>query len=191
MSSPITQVTSYQPVNSHAGWHSNSSSDCTIGVFLAGDSTMPKRLLAALSRMFHVQFVVSESGGTAGCKAGLLLGYSRKAAMEVSRSGLRCLAFLGNPVKPTPRNGVDIQLSSAPYLAECLRGKSMPDKAIDRLAPLVPEAGDEILARSADDILWLRCREGAGAVDLVAIQLLDLVENDYLYAHLQKDDWAR
>ena len=191
MSSPITQVVSYQPVNSHAGWHSNASSDCTIGVFLAGDATLPKRLLDALSFMFHVQFVVSESEGTAGYKAALLLGFSREAAIEVSRRGLRCLAFLGNPVKPTPRNGADIQLSLTPYLAECLRGKSVPDKSIDRIVPLMPEAEDEILARRGDDVLWLCRREGAGAVDLVATHLFDLVENDYLYAHLQKDDWAR
>lgn len=162
-----------------------------IGVFLANDCSAPKRLLDALSSFLAVQFVEFDEVNGPHCDAALLFGVSREKAVEVALKGVRCLAVMGGQPTATGSPLAGVQLSSAPYLARCLRGRTMSDKEIQRINCLKEEAGDEVVARKGDDILWIHRKEGASGVDLVAMQPPDLAGKEHLYEHFQKDDWAR
>jgi hypothetical protein len=162
-----------------------------IGVFLAGESSIPQRLLEAISTLLPVQFIVFDELDSASCDEVLLFGVSRQRAMEVSLSGVRCMAFVGGHSVTTSSPLTEVTFSSAPCLAGYFRGRKLSDNSIDRISCLKAEAGDEVVARKGDDILWIHRKEGAAGVDLVAMQPPDLAGKEYLYNHFQKDDWAR
>jgi len=152
---------------------------------------MPKRLLEAITNLLPLQFVMLDELDRAHCDAALLFGVSRQKAMEVSLSGLRCLAFIGGQLVPTVSSRADIHLSSTPYLVQCFRGRTLSDNGIHQIRRLKKEIGDEVVARKDDDILWIHRGEGASAVDLVAMEPPDLADKDYLFRHFQRDNWVR
>ena len=152
---------------------------------------MPKRLLAAVGSIFHVEFVLAEEINSAGLDAALLFGVPRDEAEKFAQRGVRSMAFLpdSSPIAPGDN---EIKFSAASFLAQCLRSRKLSDKSLTHVAPLKAKTGDEIVASRRDDPFWMhRTENGVVALDLVAAQPNELSQNDYLYKHLEKDNWAR
>jgi len=149
-----------------------------------------RRLFDALALLYSVDFagaseMLQSSGGTA-----ILFDVDRQQAVRCAESGLRCLAFLkGSEAVSLPPGNVN--LASTPYLDRCFRGRTLPDKTLERAFPLKAEAGDEVVARKGDVILWLHRQQGIAALDLVAMEPPDLADDGYLFQHCQWDDWIR
>lgn len=162
-----------------------------IGVFLAEGSSDPVGLLDALSSLFSVEFSVFDEADRADYDAALLFGVSREKAVAIAFGISRCMAFIrAQPVRAAEHPS-EIHLNSTPYLAQCLRGRTLSDKAIEQISYLREEPGDEVVARRDNDILWIHRSQGNSSIDLVAIEPPELTPADYLFNYFQKDNWAR
>jgi hypothetical protein len=162
-----------------------------IAVFPAGELSRQQRLLKAVSQLCMVDIVAGLEADLEGYQAALLFGVFREQAVRIAASGLHCMAFIGGPTFPVSSPSAAVRLSSNSCLPQCFRGRTLPDKAIERVCPLKPEAGDEVLAWKGDDILWLHGKQGASEVDLIAMEPAALADDGYLFEHFQKDNWLR
>ena len=162
-----------------------------IAIFPAEQMLRPNRLLEALSELYWVDFVEWADGKKQLYDAAFLFGVSREKAVEAASSGLRCLAFIGGQTVPVASASQAVCLSASSCLPQCFRGRTLPDKAIERVCPLKPEAGDEVLARKGDDILWLHRKKGVSGIDLVAMEPPALADGGYLFEHFQSGNWLR
>ncbi len=161
-----------------------------MGVLAGRDALLPKRLLDAVGNIFHVDFVAIEENNSAELDAALLFGVPRDKAEEFAQGGVRSMAFLSETPGTAPA-GNKIQFGTTSHLAECFRGKRLADKSLTQFAPIVAQAGDDIMASRGGEPFWLRRNGSLGVLDLVAAQPIELTEGDYLYKHLDQDDWAR
>jgi hypothetical protein len=148
-------------------------------------------LLKVVSQLHAVGIVAGQEADLSSYQAALLFDASREHAIRIAASGLRCLAFIGGHTAPVSCLSDNVCLSSSPHLPQCFRGRALPDKAIERVCHLEAEAGDEVLARKGDDILWLHRKKGASVVDLVAMAPPNMADGDSLFQHFQTDNWAR
>jgi len=160
-------------------------------VFVAVEFSYCQRLLNILGQLYSVDFVTDQEVDRRYCEAAILIGVSRDKALEASANGMRCLAFIGGQIVPSLSLSKDVCLGSSSYLPQYFRGRTLPDKAIGRVYYLKMEAGDEVLARKGDDILWLHRKEGTLSMDLVAMEPPSMDKEDSLFQHFQRDNWAR
>ncbi len=163
----------------------------TIAIFPEEAVYRRQHLFKALSELFSVDFAGRGDLDCKSCDGMLLFDVNRQQAIAAARSGLRSLAFINDgPAVSLKCEGM-VSCASVPLPGHGLRGCQLSDKTLDQARSLKAEAGDEILARKGEAILWLRRKEGGAAVDLVAMEPPGLAENDYLFPHFQRDDWAR
>jgi hypothetical protein len=162
-----------------------------ISVFPAEEFLRRQSLLQVVSQLYAVDIVAGQEADLNCYQAALIFGESCELAVRVATSGLRCLTYIDGPAVPVTSPSMGVRLSLTPHLPQCFRGRTLTDKAIDRICHLKAEAGDEILARKGDDLLWLRRKEGASVVDLVALAPPEVADDDSFFQHFQKDNWMR
>ncbi len=160
-------------------------------VFPAEKFSRHQGLLQVIGQIYALDIVAGQEADLRCCQAALLFDVSREQAISIAASGLRCLAFIGGQIVPVVSPSEPVCFGSTPNVPKYFRGRMLPDKAMDRACHLSVEAGDEILARKGDDILWLHRKAGTSFVDLVAMALPNLADGDSLFQHFQRADWMR
>jgi hypothetical protein len=162
-----------------------------IGISSNQEYSHRERLWQALSLLYSVDFVAGEELDPRFLDAAILFRATRQQASDVARSGLRCLAFLEGDRAPVSSISTDISFTTASYLSQCFRGRTLADRTIDRVSSLGSEGNDEVVARKGKDILWVHSQTEAAGQDLVATAPPNLAESDYLFQHFQSENWMR
>ena len=162
-----------------------------IGVFPAGEFPRRQRLWQALSQLYPVDFVAIQEPQQRGCDAALVFGLERTQQIRSVNPGLRCVTFIQEKLTAVQSAAADICFSRLEFLAPSFRGRTLPDKTIDRIALVKPQAGDEIVAKKGGEILWIHRSEGGAAWDVVAVEPPEMANGEYLYQHFHRDSWVR
>jgi hypothetical protein len=102
--------------------------------------------------------------------------------MVVSR-GLRC--FLTDTPTGLIKGGYRVDFGQSPLLDPRLRDRSLEEQYEGPFATLVPDPGDEVVASSGGQPLWMIRRQGGTLIDIVACGLEELDENEGLWNHLR------
>jgi len=96
-----------------------------------------------------------------------------------------------NAAKKVARNSPAVKFGSSGSLNPSLQEQVMEDGDLLEFLPLAPMAGDEILASSDGQPLWILRGKGAESVHLVGALPLPLLENDYLWKHFRAGCFIR
>ncbi|MGA2556120.1 MAG: hypothetical protein ABSG04_07585, partial [Verrucomicrobiota bacterium] len=96
-----------------------------------------------------------------------------------------------NAAKKVTRNSPAVKFGSSASLNPSLQGQVMEDDDLLEFLPLAPMAGDEILASSDGQPLWILRGKGAESVHLVGVLPLPVLENDYLWKHFRAGCFIR
>jgi hypothetical protein len=153
---------------------------------------VPGALLEALSSLVPVDFRLVSDLDWTDYDGALFIGVPERNLERLCRGGGRSLAVpRDSETRPCREPEADVQLSNSAVLEECLRGRTLPDPAIEEVRLVERRPGDVVLARKGVDPLWIYREVGGSQLHLVAMDLPSLHEQEYLYHHLQKDRWAR
>jgi hypothetical protein len=160
-----------------------------IAVFPGENLTREPRLWQGLAELFGVEFVPGTSACADGIDFAILLDATRAQALELARSHVRCLAYLGGDAIPlTPRTPV--QFSNVPALHPLFRGRTVPDDRLLSSHKLTAEPGESILAAAGDRTLWIRRTEGKRSLDLAAAMFPSPKDPLALVEHFRIGNWA-
>lgn len=162
-----------------------------IALFSAVQAFPSERLLKPLEQLHSVQFVRGEELRTGLYDAALIFGTTREFAIRAARSGLRCMAFLGGDSQPVRSGLADVRLSPNGYLDGSLRGLVLPDRGLRHIRHIEAQPGEQVVAWSGDDALWIHRPEGRSAIDLVAMDPPDAREGEHLFSYFEKENWVR
>jgi hypothetical protein len=160
-----------------------------VGVFPSSALVSHTRLFTALQELCGVSFAADLKLDGRDCDAAVVFGALRGEAIQIARSGVRCLAFVGGPVKAVQCGSADVSLAHTSYLPSCFRGIALRDPSIKTISDVDRKPGDVVIAHQGADILWISRREGASAVDLIATAPPTLSGSDYLFSRFQETDW--
>jgi hypothetical protein len=161
-----------------------------IAVFPARDFSRRKHMLQTLGRLFDVEFVPADVAALRLHKLAWLFAATRQQALDIASAKVRCLAFCNGPAEPIRSAAAEVELGNIQVLAKCLRGRTMPDRSLESTARLEAQPGDEVLAQKGESVLWIRRAVGVAAIDLAAVDLPELAENEYLFRFFNGEKWA-
>ncbi len=164
----------------------------TIGVFPPDQLSRHRRLLDGLGELYCLRFEPREEQNWNGCAGALLFDVSEEQAVRIGDSGVRCLAFIkGKCIEVQPRSA-GIHMAQVPSLAQCFRGRTLPDETVDRISVLTLRPQFQVMARKGDYILWVRTVTAGGSQsDLVASECPSLSNGDLLFRYFQRDNWVK
>jgi hypothetical protein len=152
-----------------------------VGVHPGAELRRRQRLFAALGAAFpEVRFEAREAGETRGLDALVELG-GEETARTAADAGLRALAALAPEGEPGAAAVVDF--ASVSRLDRRLHGQALPDRHLQKAAPLPAVQGTEAIARVAGAPVWAR----EGNLDLVAVAAAELEDGEPLRDRLRRD----
>jgi hypothetical protein len=162
-----------------------------ITVFPAGAWTERKLLLQALTELYPVDFIVGQDPDPAQSDAALLFGVSRAQALRAAQSGRPCVAFVNEPPATLHTVSGGICFAALPFLHASFRGRSLPHSPLERVAALIEQPGDTVVARSGGHILWIQSPAGLSNLQLLAAEPPHISEEGNLFQFFKRDDWMR
>jgi hypothetical protein len=159
-----------------------------IAVFPATEFSRRKRMLQALGELYDVEFLPTDNLNAHS--TALIFGTSRQESLSFADSGIRCLAFIAGQVDPICSSTSKVDFPEEAPIANCFRGRSLHDGSLKHAHRLEVMAGEQVIARKGENILWIRRSGSAAPLDMVAVDLPELDANEYLFKYFHHESWA-
>ena len=105
--------------------------------------------------------------------------------------GVTTYVAADNPAKNVARISPEVKFRSSRSLNPSFHGQVMEDGELREFLPLAAMAGDEMLASSDGQPIWILRGQGAGSVHLVGALPLPVREDEYLWEHFRAGCFIR
>lgn len=145
------------------------------------------RLFEAIGCLYGIRFVPTADARTGHYGAAVMLGFSRSEALEYSRDGIRCLAYLDEG--PLWNDPGPIRFSDSGGPPEIFRAASLDDPGIGPHGAITPQPGDAIIAERSGRALWIRAKAGSAYADLTSVSPPQLGDSEFLYSRFGPENW--
>lgn len=154
-----------------------------------GDSTRQfKNMLSALERAFPVKFCAAQVETLPSFEVALVLADDSTAERVLQDNAIRSYIVSQGGGRQT--TSPSVRFGGGDPLNRYLRGRILQDDQAEDVPVIVGKPGDDVLASSGDDPIWVR-RELGSSRDLVSIAPPELGEGETLREHLSVGRFIR
>jgi hypothetical protein len=152
-----------------------------------------KRLFEALACLEPVVFIPADSLPETGVDGFLSFDQPLADAVAIAQSGFPVCHFSTPPAAAptTETDGPEVLLSSTAALDPPLRGRKLHESDLNLFQPLMPGAGDEVVATRGGRAFWLRQPVGGVSFHRVGAAPLELGTDECLWTHFHAGRFAR
>jgi len=141
--------------------------------------------------MFPVDFVPGRASVKTVLDAAVVFNIGGKTDEPPGIQGVPAYVASDNPAQRVGRNSWGVKFGSSRSLNPSLREQVLEDAELREFLPLAPRAGDEVLASSGGQPIWILRGTGAGSVHWVGALPLPLLEDQCLWERFRAGCFMR
>lgn len=141
-------------------------------------------LLDALGQLYPVEFKRVPPGVFDGLDAAIVFDGNIAAGLAAAANGLPTLVLGKEREKQAVSGSQPVLFGETEDLEACLRNQVMAEKDGIGGCSIPCEAGDQVLAASGENAIWVKRPRGSGSCQLTAVPPPSLGKGEYLFEHL-------
>jgi hypothetical protein len=151
----------------------------SVGLLGEAASSPWQRLFDGLGELFPLEFHRGNANGRA-LDAVIVFAKKPQEALALVPKGVPAYVAISGIEGEIASANPEIRFADSAGLDRCLRHQGMDDRELKAFAPLVPAAGDDVLASRDNQPLWIRRSAPGASMDVVAVCPPAVRSTDYV-----------